>query len=250
MLAILAFAAGLLSFLSPCTLPVLSAYFASGISSRKGEVIKNTVFFLLGVSTVFSLFGMGATMIGSIFKKNRIILTQTAGVLIIIFGILGILGKGFSGLQIKLRKNKKTPLGHCLFGALFAVGWSACIGPILASLLLLSATTGTLLKGTALLFVYSLGLGLPLIIISAYFDRIKNKKLWKILHGKEISFKAFGRKISVHSANIISGIILIIIGILIFNDYLYKLNQIALQSTYVQETIIKLEEYLKGVLLR
>ena len=131
-----------------------------------------------------------------------------------------------------------------------AIGWSACIGPILASLLLLSATTGTVLKGSMLLFIYTLGLGIPLIIISFYFDKIMNKKFWRILRGKMISFKIFGKEINIHSTYLISGIILIIIGVLIFNDYLYKLNQFSLQSTYVQEIIIRGEEFLKNLFIR
>ncbi len=249
-LALLAFSAGILSFLSPCCLPVLSAYFAHNVNSNKGEVLKNTIFFFLGLATVFSIFGMGATLIGSLFRENRLIFTQVAGAIMIIFGVLEIFGKGFSGLHIHLRKNNKTPIGSYLFGTVFAIGWSACIGPILASLLLLSATTGTILKGSALLFIYTLGLGIPLIIISFYFDKIKNKRFWKILHGRMISFKVFGKEINVHSTYLISGIILIVMGVLIFNDYLYRLNQLALQSTYVQEIIISGEEFLKNLFIR
>jgi uncharacterized protein len=190
-LALLAFSAGMLSFLSPCCLPVLSAYFAHNVNSNRGEVLKNTIFFLLGLATVFSIFGMGATLIGSLFRENRLIFTQVAGAIIIAFGMLEIFGKGFSGLHISLRKNNKTPIGSYIFGTVFAIGWSACIGPILASLLLLSATTGTILKGSGLLFIYTLGLGIPLIIISFYFDKIKNKKFWKILRGRMISFRIF-----------------------------------------------------------
>ncbi|MCH8329666.1 MAG: ABC-2 family transporter protein, partial [Nanoarchaeota archaeon] len=147
-------------------------------------------------------------------------------------------------------KSKKTPIGSFIFGLVFAIGWSACIGPILASLLLLSATTGTILKGSILLFIYSIGLALPLIIITLYFDRIKNKRFWKILQGRIISIKLFKKQINLHTTYIISGIILIIIGILIFNDYLYKLNQFALQTDYVQNIIVKGEEFLKNILVR
>ncbi|MCH8328865.1 MAG: DUF255 domain-containing protein [Nanoarchaeota archaeon] len=249
-LAILAFSAGILSLLSPCTLPILSAYFAQNINSKKGEILKNTLFFFLGLALVFSIFGMGATLVGSLFRENRIIFTQIAGAIIIIFGILQIFGKGFSGLQIHMKGNKKTPIGSFIFGLVFAIGWSACIGPILASLLLLSATTGTVLEGSVLLFIYAIGLALPLIIISLYFDRIKNKRFWKIIQGKIITFRLFKKHISIHTTYLISGIILIIIGILIFNDYLYNLNQFALQTDYVQNIIIKGEEFLKNILIR
>ncbi|MBC8500205.1 MAG: DUF255 domain-containing protein [Nanoarchaeota archaeon] len=249
-LAILAFAAGILSFLSPCCLPVLSAYFAHNVNANKGEILKNTAFFFFGLAIVFSIFGMGATLVGNLFRENRLVFTQVAGAVIIVFGVLEIFGKGFSGLQINLKRNKKTPLGSFLFGGVFAIGWSACIGPILASLLLLSATTGTAFKGSGLLFIYALGLAIPLILVSLYFDRIKNKRFWRILKGRTIKFKILGKQVKVHSTYLISGLILIIIGVLIFNDYLYRLNQLALQSTYVQEIIIKGEEFLKNLFIR
>jgi len=159
-LAILAFAAGVLSFLSPCTLPVLSAYFAQNFSANKGEMLRNTLAFFLGLAIVFSIFGMGATFLGSLFREHRFIFTHVAGGLIILMGVLQLLGRGFSGMQVKIH-GSKTPIGSFLFGAVFAVGWSACIGPILASLLLLSASTGTILKGSSLLFIYAIGLLYP-----------------------------------------------------------------------------------------
>ena len=249
-LALLAFLAGILSFISPCSLPVLSAYFAYTFKAKKGEITKNTLSFFFGLAFVFSLLGMGATLVGSIFRENRGPFTQVAGLVIIIFGILEILGKGFSGLHVKLKGHKKTPLGSFLFGAVFALGWSACIGPILASILLLSATVTTVVKGSALLFIYAVGLALPLVIISLYFDRIKNKRFWRILKGKMWSFSLFGRKVEVHSTSFISGIILIIIGILIFNDYLYSLNRLTLQTEFVQRVIVSGEEAIKNLLLR
>ena len=249
-LAVLAFFSGILSFLSPCTLPVLSAYFAQGFSARKGEILKHTIFFFFGLATVFSVFGMGATLAGSIFRENRLIFTQVAATVIIILGVLEIFGKGFSGLNINLKGDQKTPVGSYIFGSVFAIGWSACIGPILASFLLLSATSGTVLKGTALLFIYALGLAVPLILISLFFDRIKNKKFWKILQGKGITFSILKKQIMIHSTYLISGLILIALGILIFNDYLYKLNQLTFRTDYVQNLIIKGEELLKGILMK
>ncbi len=249
-LVILALLAGLLSFLSPCCLPVLSAHFANNFNADKGEMVKNTVFFFFGLALVFSIFGMGATLIGSFFRENRVVFTQVAGAAIIIFGVLEIFGKGFSGLNIRLKGNTKTPFGSFLFGAVFAVGWSACIGPILASFLLLSATSGTIFKGTVLLFIYALGLGIPLLIISVYFDKIKNTRFWMAIKGRTITFKILEKEVNFHSTYLVSGIILIILGILIFNDYLFRLNQIALQTDFVQNIVISGEEFLKRILLR
>ncbi len=152
-LAGLAFFAGLLSFISPCTLPILPAYFAQSISQGRGEILRNTIFFFLGLATVFSIFGMGASYAGSVLRENRIIMTQLIAVVIIIFGLLELFGKGFSGLSVQVKGIKRTPVGSYLFGAVFAIGWSACIGPILASLLLISAKSETLVKGSSLLFI-------------------------------------------------------------------------------------------------
>jgi cytochrome c-type biogenesis protein len=249
-LALLAFFAGILSFLSPCTLPVLSAYFAQGFHAKKGEILLHTIFFFFGLATVFSIFGMGATLAGSIFRENRLIFTKVAAMVIITFGVLEIFGRGFSGLNIYLKGGRKTPIGSYLFGAVFALGWSACIGPILASFLLLSATSATVLKGSGLLFIYALGLGIPLVLISLFFDRIRSNRFWKILQGREITIPVFGKKLQVHSTYLVSGLILILLGFLIFNDYLYALNQLTFRTDYVQDLIIRGEELLQDFFLR
>jgi cytochrome c-type biogenesis protein len=248
-LAGLAFFAGLLSFISPCTLPILPAYFAQSINTGKGEILKNTIFFFLGLATVFSIFGMGASYAGSVLRENRLIVTQVIAVFIIVFGLLEIFGKGFSGLSLQVKGMNRTPVGSFLFGSVFAIGWSACIGPILASLLLISAASVTIVKGTSLLFIYAAGLAVPLIIFSLFFDRISNKRLWKILRGRELSIHLFEREVNIHSTNLISGVTIIILGLLIFNDYLFKLNQFTFQSDYVQEFLFKGEEYLKDIFI-
>jgi cytochrome c-type biogenesis protein len=190
---------------------------------------------------------MGATLIGNIMREYRQVFTQAAAVVIIVFGILEIFGKGFSGLNVYLKGSHRTPVGSYLFGSVFAIGWSACIGPILASFLLLSAASGTMLKGTSLLFIYALGLAVPLIIVSLFFDRVRSNKFWKVLQGRELSLHVFKQHISVHSTYLISGLILIVLGVLIFNDYMFKLNQLTFQTDYVQNIIVRGEEFLKGL---
>mgnify|MGYP001459336247 CR=1 FL=1 len=246
-LAIIAFLAGILSFLSPCTLPVLTAYFAQSLSVKRGEILRHTISFFIGLALVFSAFGMGATFLGILLRDSRLLLTQIAGIVIILFGIFQLFGKGFSGLQVRL-KGRKTYFGSFLFGIVFGVGWSACIGPILASLLLLSATTGTVVKGSSLLFVYALGLGLPLIVLSFFFDKIKDHAFWKFLQGSTFTLRVFGRSMVFHTIYVVSGVLLIIIGILIYQDFLYSFNELALQTPIVQKVIIKGEELLKGLL--
>jgi len=249
-LALLALLTGILSFISPCTLPVLTAFFAHNVHAKKGEIFKRTLLFCIGLAIVFSLFGMGATFLGNLLREQRSLLTKIAGSIIILFGMLEIFGKGFSGIHLKWKGSKKTFLGSILFGMVFAIGWSACIGPILASLLLLSATTGTVLKGTILLFIYALGLAIPLIVISLYFDSIKHHTFWKVLQGRIFTLKIFGKSMQFHTTYVIAGIILIIIGILIFQDYLFQLNKFTLQSGYVQKIIVNGEEWLKNLFLK
>jgi uncharacterized protein YyaL (SSP411 family)/cytochrome c biogenesis protein CcdA len=249
-LSMLAFLAGILSFLSPCTLPILPAYFAQGFHAGKGEVVRNTIFFFLGLATIFSLFGMGATFIGGFLRDNRLIFTQITAGVIIVFGLMEIFGKGFSGLNIYLKGSHRTPVGSYLFGSVFAVGWSACTGPLLASFLLLAATSGTILKGTSLLFIYALGLALPLTLVSVFFDRIRNRRFWKLLQGRGLSVSIFKRQLNFHSTHLISGLILIVLGTLIFNDSLYRLNQLTMETDYVQDMIIKGEEFLKNLFIK
>ncbi len=248
-LAGLAFFAGLLSFISPCTLPILPAYFAQSINTGKGDILRNTVFFFLGLASVFSIFGMGASYAGSVLRENRLLVTQAIAVVIIVFGMLEVFGKGFSGLSLQAKGIKRTPVGSYVFGSVFAIGWSACIGPILASLLLISAASETIIKGTSLLFIYAAGLAVPLIVFSLFFDRIKNKRIWHILRGRELSVQIFKKEFNIHSTNLISGVTIIILGLLIFNDYLFKLNQFTIQSDYVQEVLFKVEEYLKDIFI-
>ncbi len=246
-LVLVAFSTGLLSFLSPCTLPILPAYFAHTVGTGKGEVLKNTLAFFIGLGIVFSLFGMGATMLGTLLREQRVLLTRGAGLIIMLFGILQILGKGFSGFQIRNKEVRRTPLGSFLFGGLFALGWSACIGPILSSILIISATTETVIKGSLLLFIYALGLATPLILLSIYFERISNKRFWALLKGRMVTLTFFGRTLQCHTTSLISGLILILIGLFIFNDYLFALNQYSLQTGYVQDLIIKGEDFLKNL---
>jgi hypothetical protein len=100
------------------------------------------------------------------------------------------------------------------------------------------------------LFIYALGLAIPLTFISLFFDRIRSKRFWKILQGKGMTFSVFKKQIMIHSTYLISGLILIVLGILIFNDYLYKLNQLTFQTDYVQNLIIKGEEQLKDIFMK
>ncbi|MBI2140825.1 cytochrome c biogenesis protein CcdA, partial [Candidatus Woesearchaeota archaeon] len=261
-LALLAFLVGLVSFLSPCTLPILPAFFASAVESgraahtsgvnpskhKKIGIAANALLFAAGLGVVFAVFGMGAALFGSVLREHRVLFSAAAGVVVIVLGLLQILGKGFSGFRLF---SGKAPgrAGFVFFGMAFGLGWSACIGPVLASLLLLAASSSTVIKGMLLLLIYISGLALPLLLLSLAFERIKNQKLWQLLNGSPITITIFNKRIETHTTYILSGFLLIIIGFLIFNGYLYSLNKFALSTGYVQKIVIGAEEWLKSVLV-
>ncbi len=185
-LVFVAFAGGVLSFLSPCTLPILPAYFAFAFSSDKKTIAANTIAFMLGLATMFSLLGAGASSLGSLLYQQLNVLLLLGGGLVIIFGLMSLMGKGFTGSSAAQQTNRNTtPGGSFVFGMTFAVGWSSCVGPILGIMLTLAAATANVFSGMILLFIYALGLGLPLLIVSAFFGRASRDSLiWRIMRGR------------------------------------------------------------------
>ena len=184
-LAILAFAGGLLSFASPCTLPILPAYFAFAFQSGRKQIAANTIAFMLGLGVMFSLLGAGASAIGNVLNQSADLLLLVGGSAILVFGTMSLMGRGFSGLLQEGTVRNNSLSGSFAFGLTFAVGWTSCTGPILGAVLTLAATTGDVLRGMMLLFIYTLGLGLPLLLVSTLFGRASRQSLfWRILRGK------------------------------------------------------------------
>lgn len=245
LLIIIALLAGLLSFASPCTLPILPAYLAYSFKSSKSNIKTRTFAFFLGLSIVFTLLGMGATTIGRFLKENLGLFSQVAGLAIMFFGIYILLGKGFAGFRIK-NKKPESHLSSFLFGAALALGWTPCIGPILVAILLLASTVTSTITGGLLLFAYAVGLAIPLILLSIYLEKLdKKSKLWKIIKGKELKFIILDKEISIHSNNLISGLIFLTLGYLIFSGTLYSFNQYAAASS-LQQWVFAIEERLLG----
>ncbi len=185
-LAVLAFLGGLLSFLSPCTLPVLTAYFAFAFQSDRSRIAANTMAFMLGLATTFSLLGAVGFAVGQVLLQSHQLLRLVGGSVILAFGVMSILGMGFGGIKDTARQQySATAGGSYLFGLTFAVGWSSCVGPILGAVLTLAAQTTSVWNGMMLLFIYTLGLGLPLLIVSVFFGRMSRKSFfWRALKGK------------------------------------------------------------------
>ena len=230
---IIAFGAGLISFLSPCVLPLIPGYvsFVSGKSLNdildNGKIsISSLILFCLGFSTVFILFGATASIIGQIFLQNSEILRISAGLVIIIFSLqlLGIINISFLNFEKRYEsKTSKNIFFPFVIGLAFGFGWTPCIGPILGSILALAAMEETLLKAITLLSFYSLGLSIPFVLSGYLIQR----------------FLVFSKNIR-KNINIISkvgGVILLITGLLILT------NQLQTLGFYILNTFPVLQQF-------
>lgn len=218
-----AFVAGLLTFLAPCTLPLVPAYlgFISGVSTKElanpetakaaqRKIMINGLFFVLGFSIIFILFGTLAGTLGQKLATSRILLGQIGGGLIIIFGLF-MLGAfkipalmGEKRIKIPSFLHVGKPTSSLAIGSAFAIGWTPCVGPILGSILLLASTSTSVAQGAILLAVFSFGLAIPFIALAFAFSRATQyiKKVEKYL--KWVS--------------IIGGVFLVFLGILLLTN--------------------------------
>ncbi len=243
LLLLIALVAGFISFVSPCTLPILPAYLAGVFSRKEKYHVGSTIAFFLGLSAVFTVLGMTSTFVGAFLKDQISIFSQIAGVILILFGIYILTGKGLPGVQIK-NKKPTTLLGSFFFGSAIGISWTPCVGPILVAILILASTASSVFTGGVLLFAYSVGLAIPLLTVSYFSSRLnKNSRFWKILRGKEIIFSVGKRKIQIHSSTLIAGALFIILGVLMFSGLLYTFNQIV-GTTAFQKGIYDIEEML------
>jgi cytochrome c-type biogenesis protein len=242
-----AFLAGVLSFLSPCTLPLLPAYFAFSFQTSKSNVVVTTIAFFLGLATTMTLFGATATALSFFLFQNQHMFTVIGGSLIILFGLMSLFGMGFTGVQFQSRPEA-TVIGSYIYGATFALGWSACIGPILGSILTLLATQGMgILQGTFLAFIYALGLGLPLIIVATFFSRLgTGTSFWRFLRGRGWTVRLFGRELFLHSTNVLSGLLLIVMGALLLSGNLTAITRAA--ADFSSTWLIEIEERLTALM--
>ena len=214
-----AFTAGIISFISPCVLPLIPAYlsFISGVSveemksrDRKSQALKkvsvNTILFVLGFSVVFVALGASATFVGDFLLSKLSLFNKIAGAIIMLLGLhlLGVFRIRFLNYEKRFHTRSKPlgPLGSFLVGLAFAFGWTPCIGPILAGILLLASNQDTVINGVVLLSAYSLGLGIPFFVTAVSFHTFLSVFGWMKKHFRTVE--------------IISGLFLIIIGFLIF----------------------------------
>lgn len=181
----IALVAGVISFLSPCVLPIVPPYLAymSGVSigdmSDKGgerrRAIIAALFFVLGLSTVFLILGFTASAFGAFFLQNQVLFAQISGVVIIVFGLhfLGLFRIPFLDREARLDAGDQggSSFGAYVLGLAFAFGWTPCIGPQLGAILSLAASEASVSRGTLLLGVYAAGLGIPFLLAAMFMSR-------------------------------------------------------------------------------
>ncbi len=191
-----ALAAGLLSFLSPCVLPIVPPYLAymGGITMTEMEgdltarrrVMFSALFFVLGLSTVFLFLGFTASAFGAFFLQNQDWFVIAAGLIVMVFGahFLGIYRIGFMDRELRVEAGARggSAFGAYVLGLAFAFGWTPCIGPQLGAILSLAASEASLPRGTFLLGIYALGLGIPFLLVAAFFPRLGGAMAWMKRH--------------------------------------------------------------------
>ena len=217
---IIAFGAGLISFLSPCVLPLIPGYisYISGSSlneliSKKNINLFPIILFTVGFSIVFIIFGAASTFLGQVLLKNSYELRIVAGLIIIVLSlhIIGFINIGFLNYEKRIQTNlNKNFFSRILIGMAFAFGWTPCIGPILGSILVLAATEESLGRGILLLSFYSIGLAIPF-ILSGYLIQ------------KFLVFSKNFRK-NINKVSKIGGTILLLTGILIITNQLQAIG--------------------------
>ena len=223
-----AFLAGLLSFLSPCVLPLIPSYitYITGLSFAdlqaehpshkvRQQTMIHSLLFIAGFTVVFVLLGASATFVGGFLQEHMESIRKVGGVLIVIFGI------HVSGLvpihlllgekRFTLHRKPAGYLGSFLVGLAFAAGWTPCIGPILATILMVAATEETVVHGIVLLFVYSMGLAIPFFLSSL------------AMHQFLLFFNRFKKHIRIFE--VVTGLFLIVVGVMIFTNYLSILSR-------------------------
>jgi len=229
----IAFGAGLISFLSPCVLPLIPGYISFISGASLNELLENKkinliplILFTLGFSTVFIILGVAASYLGQVLLQNSEILRIIAGLIIIIFSLqlIGVINISFLNFEKKIYTKKNNNIWFSyIVGMAFGFGWTPCIGPILGSILALASTEETIFKAVILLGFYSLGLAIPFILSGYLMQRFL------------MFSKNFKKNINLVSK--IGGIILLITGVLILT------NQLQILGYYILNTIPFLQNF-------
>lgn len=216
----IAFLAGMLSFLSPCVLPLVPTYLLY-LGGERGRPLVNAVFFVLGFSGVFLALGLPFTLLGSLLFDYREVLSRVGGVFMILLGayMLGLRPRW--GVKLRYEGETARPWGAFVLGVVLGLGWTPCIGPVLGGILTLTATGG----GVGLLLSYILGLALPFLLVAAFTDRVRPllRRMARLSHGAELA----------------AGVVLIAVGLLLLSGTYSTLNSFFLKITpaWLQERL-------------
>ena len=203
----LAVVAGFVSFASPCCLPLMPGYvsFVSGVAGTseavgdtavRARILGSAALFVLGFATVFTGLGASASLLGSVLLTNRLLLIRVAGVFVIAMGLvtMGVLRVPILSREARFetRRIRPGPLGAFPLGMAFAFGWAPCIGPVLAGILTAAGTVEGVAGGAALLFAYSLGLGIPFLLLAVMYSRTGRLFGWLRRHGRAVELVGGG----------------------------------------------------------
>ncbi|MBM9595855.1 cytochrome c biogenesis CcdA family protein [Roseitranquillus sediminis] len=194
--ATVALLAGLLSFLSPCVLPIVPPYLAymggismaemSHVAAARRRAVLSALFFVMGLSTVFLLLGFTASAFGTFFLRNQDWFVFAAGLVVMVFGahFLGVWRIAVIDREVRMDAGNRggSALGAYVLGLAFAFGWTPCIGPQLGAIISLAASEASMSRGTALLGVYAAGLGIPFILVAAFFPRLTGAMVFMKRH--------------------------------------------------------------------
>ncbi|SDH27984.1 cytochrome c-type biogenesis protein [Alteribacillus persepolensis] len=220
----LALGAGVISFLSPCVFPLVPAYLAqltgttvsnNEINADQRIILMRSLGFILGFTIIFMLLGASSTFIGQLFRQYSNMIAQIGGVIIVLFGLqmTGLLSIRSLMSEKKIQKQpKKTNSfgGSVLFGLLFAAGWSPCVGLVLGSILTMASQSETMTAGMLMLFVYSIGMGIPFLIVALFFS----KSLHKLKH-----FHKWMPRLQKTG-----GVVMVIMGLMLFFGYFQMIS--------------------------
>lgn len=223
---ILAFTAGVLGFVSPCIVPLIPGYlsFVSGLSltemdlaarrAKVGQVLASTAFFVLGFSLIFTALGASASLLGSFILDHRVALGRVGGIVVVMLGlsVLGVVKVPglYRERRLEVRRRPGGVLGAVPVGMAFGFAWTPCVGPVLAAILTLAATTQGAGGGASLLFAYSLGLGLPFLVAAVLVTSAVDSFAWLRRHGRAIET--------------VSGAFLVVMGGAMIFDLVFRLN--------------------------
>lgn len=211
----IAFLEGFITFISPCLLPMLPVYvshFAGGGEQSASKTLKNALGFVLGFTLVFVLMGALAGTLGGLVSRYQTAVNIVTGLVVLVFGLefLGVFKIGiFKGMSKSVKKDSLGFFSSMLFGMVFSIGWTPCVGAFLGSALMLASQQGQAITGVLMLLVYSLGLGIPFVVSALLIEKLKS------------AFNFIKRNYRV--INIICGSILVAVGILMMTGLLGRL---------------------------